>query len=787
MTLQKVIADRYEILNVLGAGGIGTVYKALDLQNRNHVAVKMIDMPSAIVNDPKSRLLVEVSSLAKLNHPSISKLIDFISEDSISYIVMELVEGKPLARIDDINILIKLIKQVSEALSVVHAGNIIHRDIKPDNILVVDGENPKAVIVDFGIAKVTNSSMKLTSTGIIIGTLDYMSPEQVMGSQIDARTDLYSLGCVLYEALTGEVPFKADNLFEAISKKLGDRPKKPSFYNPLIPQAIESITMRLLEKSPDNRYKNALELSSALEDFLTNNTKQINQHFVIQTRSNPFVGRAYQLSHFEKIINNAFAGNGSIVNIYGDQGVGKSRLLHEWKSIALAKGARFISVESDSKNPLSSLIDQVVAYVTSEVETSAKIIDNAPFLAGLSSKVAQKFKIIPPEEDTEQTSLVLSARNFVEAVFENQTVVIALDEVKDSLLINVLKKLAKNIDKKRMIIVDSTTFASDSAFAATIDQANTLKLEPFSHEEVISCAKIMFGKPLSYESVEKIYNASGGNPQYVIELLTDLGKGSTTIETVPETLKQLFKEKIEKLTDKARLLLDKISILNRPMPFDHLQAIVRMDNDDLAQTINELIAKGLIIEKFTAGQSNIGISSPVIDQVILEESPGKELMRVYNQLATSLEIVSSGQTNIYDGQIGELYIKSGQIDKGAHYFYAYAKRLNDANKEGSYIKEIQKIEPYVSQISDLRLKTNLYLQVLTSKTMQADINGINIYIGILLEMINKNLIPKDLLKMTFLEIAFSFLETHKMEEASDMIDKIKKTFPTTELENDLKY
>lgn len=787
MTGNTLVGQRYKLLNVLGLGGMGKVYRALDKETGQTVAIKLIELPAGKGENLRKRFLSEVSSLSRLDHPSIVKMNDFGIDGTLAYIAMDLVDGRPLARAENHSALTKLAIQVSQALSAIHTCNIIHRDIKPENILVVEKPEPRAVLVDFGVAKQTDSNLKLTSTGSMVGTINYMSPEQVMGIQIDARSDLYSLGCVMYEALTGSLPFDSVDITTQISKILSQRPKRPRLLDQSIPPELEAIVMKMLEKSPESRHKNALELTDALERVYAGLDRSDDQKAIIQSRQNPFIGRTAQLRLFEKRLVQAMSGHGSIINLSGPQGIGKSRLLLEWQSIALSHGAKFILIESSTRNPMTSLIDQVTGYVRPEKESDPWLVENASLLGNISAKTAERFSLPAQSEETEQTRLVIAARNYLDAVFEDKTLIIALDQAKDTSLLATLKKLSKNIDSKKLIIVDTNAMASESVFMATTKVDDFVSIGPFTLEEVSELAKQMHGKPLGYESVEKIFNASAGNPFYVCELLTDLGKGSTTIEMVPGTIRQLFRDKMKNITPQSKLLLEKMAILMRPMPLADLQPIVRMDDDSLAASVSELLSKGLVTERYNAGLMDFGLSSPQISQILLEDTTGSDMVRACSELATSLEIICSGRTSAYDIEIGSFFLMSGDIDKGAKYILSGLKLLSESNSEVAIGKELAKLESIIQRLSDPKAKARIVIMSLASKTQQSDMTGINKFSSMLLSMIKENQIPNDLLLEAWLGLAFTYLETNQVEEATRAIENAKKTVPQSLLENDLKY
>ena len=261
-------AQRYEVLSVLGRGGMGTVYRARDLELGEEVAIKTL-LPE-FVSDTRlvERFKDEIRLARRLSDRHIVRTHDFGEWSGVYFLTMEYVEGITVRALLDtrgrlgVSSTLALATQLAQSLAVAHAHGVIHRDIKPQNLLL-DAEGVLKVM-DFGVARLAERSTSLTEAGLVIGTPAYMSPEQLMAEKVDARSDLYAAGVVMYECLTGEPPFQAASVMSLIAKLLMQEPRPPVALNPDIPPALSALVLQLLAKRPEQRVQTAADLVDRL-------------------------------------------------------------------------------------------------------------------------------------------------------------------------------------------------------------------------------------------------------------------------------------------------------------------------------------------------------------------------------------------------------------------------------------------------------------------------------------------------------------------------------------------
>jgi eukaryotic-like serine/threonine-protein kinase len=270
----ELYGNRYRVVGLLGTGGMARVYRARDELLGREVALKVLSERLSSDRSFVERFRREAQNAARLNHPNIVALYDYGDEDNRYFIVMELIEGRSLSEVlDEDGALMperaaEIARDTANGLGRAHEAGLVHRDIKPHNIMITNSGQTK--VTDFGIARALGGDAEatMTQTGMVIGTAAYLSPEQAQGNPVDARSDVYSLGCVLHEALTGDTPFSGDTPLSIAYKHVRENPERASEVNSDVPEALDAIVMKAMSKNPDNRYADANEMAEDLDRFL---------------------------------------------------------------------------------------------------------------------------------------------------------------------------------------------------------------------------------------------------------------------------------------------------------------------------------------------------------------------------------------------------------------------------------------------------------------------------------------------------------------------------------------
>lgn len=269
--MEERIVQNFKLIDKLGEGGMGEVYRGLDIMLEREVAIKVLRPELMSRQDVVERFRSEAIALAKLNHPNIATLYSFFCFEEQFFMVMEYVKGRTLDHLIRQQGALpwpeatRLICQVLEGLEHAHQMGIIHRDIKPSNLILTPEGSLK--LMDFGIARILQTA-RLTQIGHLVGTLEYISPEQIEGKDTDRRSDIYSLGAVFYEMLTGHIPFRKNTDYELIRAQIEETPQPPSKLTANIPPALEQAVLRALAKNPADRFADAAAYRSALENIL---------------------------------------------------------------------------------------------------------------------------------------------------------------------------------------------------------------------------------------------------------------------------------------------------------------------------------------------------------------------------------------------------------------------------------------------------------------------------------------------------------------------------------------
>ena len=414
----RIVGNRYEILQKIGNGGMATVYKAQDKVLKRYVAVKVLREEFTTDEEFIRRFNTEAQSAASLAHPNIVSIYDVGTEENIYYIVMELIQGKTLKEIiNEDGVLpwkwsLDIAMQIASALEVAHKNSIVHRDIKPHNIIIT--EDGVAKVTDFGIAKAVSNST-ITAFGTTIGSVHYFSPEHARGGFTDSKSDLYSLGVVMYEMLTGRVPFDADTPVSIALKHMQEKPIEPIKLNPSIPYSVNKIIMKAMEKDLNLRYQSATEMLKDLNMALKNPdgdfVKTSSNDMAYTQRIDTISEEALKKESREDKTNSGNKKEGflkkhpaakyilivllviliPVIGFFGTQAILNAG---RTKDVSLPNFANMTREEAEAKAEEAKIILEITEEFSSDVEEGKVISQDPPYLEGYVVKENSTVKVV---------------------------------------------------------------------------------------------------------------------------------------------------------------------------------------------------------------------------------------------------------------------------------------------------------------------------------------------------------------------------------------------------------
>lgn len=722
-----ILQQRYRLDAELGRGGFGVVYQAYDLLLNRDVAIKLLHNSSQA--EASERLLREARAVAQLSHPNIVNVYDagilsaaegFEGKET-TFIVMEWVKGKPLSACLPLSLeqTLAVARQICAALQHAHEHGIIHRDLKPENISVMpDG---RARLMDFGLAHSLTS--RLTTQGVIIGTVFYLAPEQALGQPLDGRTDLYALGVLLYEILTGRLPFTGDDPLAVITQHLHAPPVPPRAHNADIPPTLEALILRLLAKQASDRPSSAGEVLQTLETLeQTVKTPHAAQpaapyplECIVRGR---MVGRQTELAEMTARWQRAQSAQAEdvVLLISGEPGVGKSRLLKEMIARARVGGAVVLLGECYAENgapyaPFAAIIRQGLAADTEGADFTELVLAD---LVELAPDQRSKYPNLPPnpalDPQSAQQRAYESVFTLCAALAKHRPLLLALDDVHwaDAGSLALLRYLARRIRQENLPVLVIAAYREvelDEArpWHETLLELNRerlaarFKLARFDREGTRDLLALLFQEDITPEFLEGIYQETEGNPFFVEEVckaLIEEGKlyfqdgrwhrPPMTEIVIPQSVRIAIQSRLARLPVPAQETVRLAAFLGREFDYDVLQQAVQAQpgselNDEILIEALEAAVRAQLIHELPAARGDkdrrsehirFAFVHALIPATLQEGVSGMRRQRLHRRLAGALQALRPDEYSAIAAHLDQ----GGELEPARGYYQKAGER-----------------------------------------------------------------------------------------------------------------
>ncbi|MDX6606582.1 MAG: hypothetical protein QOD14_1122, partial [Solirubrobacterales bacterium] len=685
------IAGRYRVRRFLGQGGRKRVYLSDDTATGSEVAVALFDT-EGVGAGIQARARREAEAMRKLgDHPQVVTVLDTGEEGGNPFIVSRYMPGGDVTGLLaaaggplEVTRAVEIASDVTRALEHAHARGIVHRDLKPANVWIDDDGHAR--LGDFGLA--TTEARARVSGGTLVGTVAYLPPEQALSEAAGPRSDLYSLGALLYEMLTGQPPFPGDDAVSIISQHLHADPVPPSRHNPQVPEALDLVVLALLAKRPEDRPASAAEarerMLAALQEQPAEPAEERASNPLESLAGGVFVGRERELERLREAVDGALAGRGSLQLLVGEPGIGKTRAAEELATYARVSGARVYwgrCREDEGAPAYWPWVQAVRSYVrdADPVALGWQLGGGAPEIAQLIPEVAEKLDIEPAKgTDSEEARFRLfdSVTSLMLAAARDRPIVIVLDDLhwadEPSLLL--LRFAVRELASSGLLILGTYRdvelgrhhpLARVLGEISGIEGSGRIPLRGLSVGPVERYLEMTAGAAAPPGLAEAVQEQTDGNPFFVgevVRLLASEGKltggGSAAELEIPQGVREVVGRRLDRLSEKTNEALRVAAVIGREFEEDLVWRVAELRPEDLMTAAREAIAERLVTD---LGDGNYSFAHALVRDTLYEELTPPKRSALHERAGLAIEEICGRDV---DERLGEL----------AHHFLEAAPR-----------------------------------------------------------------------------------------------------------------
>jgi tetratricopeptide (TPR) repeat protein len=683
---------RYEVKRFLGEGGKKKVYLAHDTLLDRDVAFALIKT-EGLDDVARLRITREAQAMGRLgSHPHIVTVFDLGQEQSQPFMVTELMGGGDMEGAIEkapghkltLDRSVRIAIETCRGLEFAHQRGIVHRDLKPGNVwLTAEGT---AKIGDFGLAVALDRS-RLTAEGLMVGTVSYMPPEQALGGPVTPQSDLYSLGAMLYEMVTGRPPFLGDDPVAIIGQHINTPPVAPTWHQPRCPRPMEALILRLLSKDPQERPTSAAEVIRALEsidsqDIPEADLSTVEAHALDSLAGGVFVGRQREMGELKAALEEALSGRGKLVALAGEPGIGKTRTALELATYAGLRQCQVLwgrSYEGTGAPPYWPWVQAIRSYVRDhEVsQVQQEMGGGAADIAEIVSEVRERFPDLDPplqlEPEQSRFRLFDSITAFLKSSSRHQPMVLVLEDLhwadRPSLLL--LEFLARELTGSRLLVIGTYRDVEVNRrhpLSQTLGELTRERLfqrvllRGLSPEDVGRFIELASGLAPPSGLVETVYRQTEGNPLFVTEvvrLLVQEGelsaararqRDSWTVR-IPEGVREVIGRRLNRLSERCNQTLSIGAVIGREFSLEQLKSLVEDMTDDRLLEVLEEALSARIIEELPRAVGRYQFTHALIQETLLEEMSLTRRVRLHARIAEELEKLYGDQAQTHAAEL----------------------------------------------------------------------------------------------------------------------------------------